>query len=87
MAELAGCQDITDFMNAKTNIADGDLVQLAAKAAGMPAPVDENGVWSAWVGTPENGHWWSPLTDDGDALRLAVALGLRITLPKASAHP
>lgn len=57
---------------------DRELLELAAKAAGMPPPVDSNGVWSAWVGTPENGHWWDPLTDDGDALRLAVKLHLHV---------
>lgn len=55
---------------------DGELLVLAAKAAGMPPPVDTNGVWSAWVDTVENGHWWNPLEDDGDAFRLAVDLCL-----------
>lgn len=57
---------------------DKELLELAAKAAGMPRPVDDNGVWSTWVGTPENGHWWDPLTDDGDAFRLAVRLEMVI---------
>lgn len=57
---------------------DKELLELAAKAAGMPRPVDDNDVWSAWVGTPENGHWWDPLTDDGDALRLAVKLHMTV---------
>lgn len=51
---------------------DDDLLIFAAKAAGMPPPVDEHGVWSAWVGSPENGHWWNPLTEGGDAFALAV---------------
>lgn len=57
---------------------DNELLALAAKAAGMPKPFDCNGVWSSWVGTPENGHWWDPLTDDGDALRLAAQCKLVI---------
>jgi hypothetical protein len=57
---------------------DRELLELAARSAGMPPPVDVNGVWSAWVGTPENGHWWDPLADDGDALRLATKLRLDI---------
>lgn len=55
---------------------DQELLVLAAKAAGMPKQVDDIGVWSAWVGSLEAGHWWDPLTDDGDALRLAVKLDL-----------
>lgn len=57
---------------------DEDLLIAAAKAAGMPPPVDEHGVWSAWVGSPENGHWWDPLEDDGDAFRLAMTLEMPI---------
>lgn len=53
---------------------DNELLELAAKAAGMDPPFDTNGVWSAWVGDAEHGHWWDPLNDDGDALRLAVKL-------------
>lgn len=56
------------------------LLILAAKACGMPPPVDSNGVWSAWVGTPETGHWWDPLADDGDALRLAHILGMDVDM-------
>lgn len=59
---------------------DEKLLIFAAKAAGMPPPVDAHGVWSAWVGSPEGGHWWDPLTDDGDALRLAVKLNIHISL-------
>ncbi|HBP5411295.1 hypothetical protein N0619_20160 [Pseudomonas aeruginosa] len=67
-----------------------ELLTLAAKAAGMEPPFDSLGGLRAWVGSPEGGHWWSPLEDDGDALRLAVKL--RITVEqelietKASAY-
>lgn len=57
---------------------DRELLEFAAKAAGMPPPVDSNGVWSAWSGTMDNGHWWDPLADDGDALRLAVKLQIQL---------
>lgn len=57
---------------------DESLLVLAAKAAGMPAPVDRHGCWIAWVGSPVTGHWWNPLSDDGDAFRLAFKLGIRI---------
>lgn len=57
---------------------DQELLVLAAKAEGRDPPVDAHGVWSAWVGSMENGHWWNPLEDDGDALRLAVKLDIHI---------
>lgn len=62
---------------------DRELLELAAKAAEMPRPFDDNSVWSAWVGSPENGHWWEPLEDDGDALRLAVKLDIGVTSKKS----
>ena len=52
---------------------DRELLELAAKAAG----IDANGAMRAdWL----NGHstYWNPLKDDGDALRLAVKLNLRV---------
>jgi hypothetical protein len=47
---------------------DRELLELAAKAAGLE------------VVTPTMLKYgqWNPLTDDGDALRLAVQLGLQI---------
>jgi hypothetical protein len=58
---------------------DRELLELAAKAAEVePWRYDtRNGnVWDAgnclWV------RAWNPLTDDGDALRLAVKLGFEI---------
>ena len=49
---------------------DRELLEAAAKAAGNGFVID----------------YWNPLTDDGDALRLAVKLGLDLrikTLPHA----
>lgn len=70
---------------------DRELLRLAAKALGMPSLCDANGVFGAWIGEPETGHWWNPLEDDGDALRMAVALGMTvsscITYFKASTIP
>ena len=60
---------------------DRELLELAAKAAGI-----EISLWSiygAYVGGLE-GEVWNPLVDDGDALRLAVALGFRISIPLAN---
>ena len=61
---------------------DRELLELAARAAGMPPPYDANDVFTAWIPGKdphsEYGHWWDPLNDDGDALRLAVKLKLDI---------
>ena len=58
---------------------DRELLELAAKAAGYivaPGQQYEDGGLLAHDGSrPVR---FSPLTDDGDALRLAVALGLRV---------
>ena len=61
---------------------DRELLELAAKAAGIefndkrvcyPSP-------DLYIG-PKNGRgWWNPLTDDGDALRLAVKLRLDVCI-------
>lgn len=57
---------------------DRELLELAAKAGGIA------GEYRAGLGIcpPElsqlHKFWWNPLTDDGDALRLAVKLCLRI---------
>lgn len=53
---------------------DRELLELAAKAAGQEVWTDIDG--QLYTGHPE--RQWSPLTDDGDALRLAVKLNLRI---------
>ena len=51
-----------------------ELLERAAKAAGI------NIEWQpcGWAHDNETGCEWNPLTDDGDALRLAVKLGLAI---------
>lgn len=52
---------------------DRELLELAAKAAGMTlgAWSDATGAFMYRDGYPGRGYW-NPLTDDGDALRLAV---------------
>lgn len=70
---------------------DRELLELAAKAAGMnvlpdgPWPDDAKG----WFYNPhgqggmfssETPLRWNPLTDDGDALRLAVKLAIDVRL-------
>lgn len=47
---------------------DRELLELAARAAGLP--------WDQWV--IDGNDSWNPLTDDGDALRLAVKLRLAL---------
>lgn len=59
---------------------DEKLLMLAAKAEGREPPIDANGVFGAWVGSAESGHWWNPLEDDGDALRLAVLLNFHVQI-------
>ena len=55
-------------------ITDCELLELAAKAAGYW--LDQDGMCATGVDTPF--VRWNPLTDDGDALRLAVDLDLAI---------
>ena len=56
---------------------DRKLLELAAKAAGMTLTL------GGYIGASrhdENGRQWNPLTDDGDALRLAVRLGMEVVI-------
>lgn len=68
---------------------DKELLELAAKAAGIP------GNWNSWRdqgGAESSGiqhtadawNLWNPLTDDGDALRLVVKLGIEPRGPSRS---
>lgn len=56
---------------------DRELLELAALAAGVDLSTRK---WHGrWYVSPEpNIKNWNPLTDDGDALRLAVKLGIRL---------
>ncbi|MEY5097648.1 MAG: hypothetical protein RJA36_367 [Pseudomonadota bacterium] len=51
---------------------DREMLEAAARAAGQERSVAGD-LWSNARGMP-----WNPLTDDGDALRLAVQLGLEV---------
>ena len=62
---------------------DKELLKLAAKAAGFANwsyASEESGV-CVELGSKRGAitSYWNPLPDDGDALRLAVKLGLSIT--------
>ena len=56
---------------------DRELLELAAK---------ESGIKFTWADGPnespvlDNGETWNPLTDDGDALRLAGKLGFSLDI-------
>lgn len=52
---------------------DRELLELAAKAAGIRVEWNSYHRKHATTDRCENG-WWNPLTDDGDAFRLAVRL-------------
>ena len=67
-------------MTART---DRELLELAAKAVGICLDWEWNGPpdqWQPWYYEDETLRHWNPLTDDGDALRLAVKLGLLIDI-------
>jgi hypothetical protein len=70
---------------------DRELLELAAKACGFGSPSSGDCCWTEseypkgsglkgalwnYVGWGQNAELWNPLTDDGDALRLAVKLDL-----------
>ena len=69
-------------------MSDRELLELAAKAAGLVIDkTTTNGGGSGNTGFDalgsavldwHNGKKWNPLVDDGDALRLAVELGIDI---------
>ena len=64
---------------------DRELLEDAAKAAGMNVSWDHydpdycagaEGMFLNGERSPDNSKYWNPLTDSGDALRLAVKLRL-----------
>lgn len=57
---------------------DRELLELAAKAAGVEVEFDKDG--DPHIDVPIGGFsgLWNPLKDDGDALRLAVDLNLTL---------
>ena len=58
---------------------DRELLEMAAKAAGLRVKTwdGHTGVMCA-IDNDQYGRMWMPLTDDGDALRLAVGLKIGI---------
>jgi len=61
---------------------DRELLEAAAKAAGILIYFDDVGQCCQRVpGDQLSTYLWEPLEDDGDALRLAVKLRLRVCTP------
>jgi len=56
---------------------DRELLELAAKAADIPMKPDFAEKYDYYMADP---LMWNPLTDDGDALRLAVKLGMYLNI-------
>ena len=64
-------------------MSDRDLLELAAKAAGLSGKWDED-TQHFWISDGSRvGIPWLPLTDGNDALRLAVAVGLDVSISLA----
>jgi hypothetical protein len=59
---------------------DRELLTLAAKAARIELAWDARGAYELSRGVSGNERAWNPLTDDGDALRLAVKLSMRVVV-------
>jgi hypothetical protein len=57
---------------------DRELLELAARAAGNGARWSSDDPFMLRAMMLSGGVPWSPLTDDGDALRLAVMLGMEM---------
>ena len=65
---------------------DRELLELAAKGAGMILELHPNRrVIPNYMFTFNNKNW-NPLADDGDALRLAVKVGITIDMVDQSAY-
>jgi hypothetical protein len=59
---------------------DKELLELAAKAAGIEYDFCRPELGGCQIRKPFVSGFWNPLTDDGDALRLAVKLGLKTSV-------
>lgn len=59
---------------------DHELLELVAKAAGIDVEWLLDSENKEYLHNGEDGCVWNPLTDDGDAFRLAVKLRLNIVI-------
>ena len=64
---------------------DREMLELAARAAGLKEFTEINGRFAVRTRFTGMQDWspWNPLTDDGDALRLAVQLMIRVSVNRA----
>jgi hypothetical protein len=62
---------------------DRELLELAARAAGIHLSFKGS---IPYLGTGLSAYIWDPLGDDGDALRLAVRLAVRLRLCVSVEH-
>ena len=68
---------------------DSELIELAAKGARINAIKDPNGVWRNCTRLPPGFNIfeakpWNPIYDNGDALRLAVKLEMKINISQGN---
>ena len=68
---------------------DSELIDLAAKGARINLKKDLSGVWRNCTRMPPgfcifDAKPWNPITDDGDALRLAVKLEMKINVSQGN---
>jgi hypothetical protein len=68
---------------------DSELIELAAKGARINAIKDPNGVWRDCTRLPPGFNIfeakpWNPIYDNGDALRLAVKLEMKINISQGN---
>jgi hypothetical protein len=81
--------NLTDVEGKRVNAQDKELLELAAKAAGIdlrpmaikPALPEVGDGFIGYMADPKQcpRGWFNPLDDDGDALRLAVKLRSDVT--------
>lgn len=61
---------------------DRELLEKAARAAGIDFNDKRSPTGSDALYCGPGVGWWNPLTDDGDALRLAVSLKITVMQPE-----
>jgi hypothetical protein len=67
VGDWGGCGSVVDNFYLERGMTDRELLELAAKAAGV-----EGVAQCGHFYVPKDDYIFDPLTDDGDALRLAV---------------
>ena len=73
-----------DYPREGEEMTDRELLELAAKAAGISVWWSASAITMFRNDTGFDDDIWNPLTDDGDAFRLAVKLGLVIEIGYAA---